>query len=149
MSASATHARIFLTPITSGAKSEGRFGKQDFVYLPAEAVYLCPAGERLTYRYTNEEDGKALRRYWTTAGAAAAVTAGAGASAMSEAHCAAGRLHRRADGFTSKAIAPFRGCTLHRGAPSPYYRLALDCPGQVISIGSAGLDVILRFAQWW
>jgi transposase len=54
-------------PMTSGAKSDGRFGKQDFVYLPTEDVYRCPAGERLTYRYTNEEDGKVLRRYWTTA----------------------------------------------------------------------------------
>jgi transposase len=54
-------------PMTSGAKSDGRYGKQDFVYLPTEDVYRCPAGERLTYRYTNEEDGKALRRYWTTA----------------------------------------------------------------------------------
>jgi hypothetical protein len=54
-------------PMTSGAKSEGRFGKQDFVYLSAEDVYRCPAGEKLNYRYTNEEDGKTLRRYWTTA----------------------------------------------------------------------------------
>ena len=54
-------------PMTSGAKSEGRFGKQDFVYLPTEDVYRCPAGEKLAYRYTNEEDGKTLRRYWTTA----------------------------------------------------------------------------------
>ena len=54
-------------PMTSGAKSDGRFGKQDFVYLPAEDVYRCPAGEKLTYHYTNEEDGKMLRRYWTTA----------------------------------------------------------------------------------
>jgi hypothetical protein len=53
-------------PMTSGAKSEGRFGKQDFVYLADEDIYRCPAGERLTYRYTNEEDGKTLRRYWTT-----------------------------------------------------------------------------------
>jgi transposase len=43
-------------PMTSGAKSDGRFGKQDFVYMPTEDVYRCPAGERLTYRYTNEED---------------------------------------------------------------------------------------------
>jgi hypothetical protein len=57
-------------PMTSGAKSEGRFGKQDFVYLPDEDAYRCPAGERLTYRYSNEEDGKKLRRYWTTACAA-------------------------------------------------------------------------------
>src|SRR3984893_718105 len=54
-------------PMTSGAKSYGRFGKQDFVYLPTEDVYRCPAGEKLAYRYTNEEDGKTLRRYWTTA----------------------------------------------------------------------------------
>ena len=54
-------------PMTSGAKAEGRFGKQDFVYVAADDVYLCPAGERLPYRYTNEEDGKTLRRYWTTA----------------------------------------------------------------------------------
>ena len=54
-------------PMTSGAKSEGRFGKQDFVYLPGEDAYRCPAGERLKYRYSNEEDGKKLRRYWTTA----------------------------------------------------------------------------------
>jgi len=54
-------------PLTSGAKSEGRFGKQDFVYLREEDAYRCPAGERLPYRYTNEEAGKMLQRYWTTA----------------------------------------------------------------------------------
>jgi transposase len=54
-------------PMTSGAKAEGRFGKQDFAYVAEDDVYRCPAGERLTYRYTNEEDGKTLRRYWTTA----------------------------------------------------------------------------------
>ena len=54
-------------PMTSGAKAEGRFGKQDFVYVTKDDVYLCPAGERLTYRYTNEEEGKTPRRYWTTA----------------------------------------------------------------------------------
>jgi transposase len=52
---------------TSNAKAEGRFGKQDFVYKADEDVYLCPAGERLTYHYANEEDGKVLRHYWTTA----------------------------------------------------------------------------------
>ena len=54
-------------PMTSGAKSDGRFGKQDFVYLPTEDIYRCPAGEKLTYRYTNEESGRTLRHYWTTA----------------------------------------------------------------------------------
>src|SRR6185369_10077628 len=54
-------------PQTSGAKSDGRFGKQDFVYLAEEDAYRCPAGEKLPYRFTSEEDGKRLRRYWTTA----------------------------------------------------------------------------------
>jgi transposase len=54
-------------PMTSGAKSQGRFGKQDFVYLSSEDVYRCPAGEKLTYRFTREEAGKTVRRYWTTA----------------------------------------------------------------------------------
>jgi transposase len=54
-------------PMTSGAKAAGRFGKQDFVYVAADDVYICPARERLTYRYTSEEDGKMMRRYWTSA----------------------------------------------------------------------------------
>jgi transposase len=54
-------------PMTSGAKADGRFGKQDFVYLPTEDVYRCPAGEKLTYRSTNEESGRTLHHYWTTA----------------------------------------------------------------------------------
>jgi transposase len=53
-------------PMTSGLLAKGRFGKQDFVYVVADDVYLCPAGERLTYHYTNEEEGKTLRRYWST-----------------------------------------------------------------------------------
>jgi transposase len=54
-------------PMTSGAKSQGRFGKQDFVYVPEKDVYRCPAGEQLTYRFSAEEHGKTIRRYWTTA----------------------------------------------------------------------------------
>ena len=54
-------------PMTSGAKSQGRFGKQDFVYVPEKDVYRCPAGEQLTYRFTAQEHGKTIRRYWTTA----------------------------------------------------------------------------------
>jgi transposase len=46
-------------PQTSGAKAEGRFGKQDFVYVAADDVYRCPAGERLTYRY---QSGRGARQ---------------------------------------------------------------------------------------
>jgi transposase len=52
-------------PMTSRAKAEGRFGKQDFRYAAEQDVYICPAGEKLTYRYTTEENGLMLRRYWT------------------------------------------------------------------------------------
>jgi transposase len=52
-------------PQTSGAKAEGRFGKQDFVYKPEEDAYRCPAGETLPYRFTNVQDGKTVHRYWT------------------------------------------------------------------------------------
>jgi hypothetical protein len=42
-------------PQTSGAKSDGRFGKQDFVYLPEEDAYRCPAGEQLPDRFKQRE----------------------------------------------------------------------------------------------
>ena len=42
--------------MTSGAKAEGRFGKQDFVYQPAADVYRCPAGETLKYHYTQRRE---------------------------------------------------------------------------------------------
>ena len=54
-------------PVTSGIEAKGRFGKQDFRYVAEEDVYICPAGEKLAYHYTNEENGLVLRRYWTNA----------------------------------------------------------------------------------
>jgi len=54
-------------PMTSGNKAKGRFVKADFRYVAEDDVYICPADERLTYRYTNEEKGLTLRRYWTNA----------------------------------------------------------------------------------
>jgi hypothetical protein len=54
-------------PMTSNSKAEGRFGKQDFRYRAEEDIYICPAGERLAYHYTTEENGLVLRRYWTNA----------------------------------------------------------------------------------
>ena len=54
-------------PMTSAAKAEGRFGKQDFAYLPEDDFYRCPAGELLRYYFTAEEHGRKLRHYWTNA----------------------------------------------------------------------------------
>src|SRR5271169_5412070 len=53
-------------PLTSGAKAEGRFGKQDFVYIPEDDAYRCPAGERLTWRFDDVEHGLTLRNYWAS-----------------------------------------------------------------------------------
>jgi transposase len=54
-------------PMTSNAKAEGRFGKQDFRYVVEEDVYVCPAGERLAYYYTSEDKGLIQHRYVTKA----------------------------------------------------------------------------------
>jgi len=50
-------------PLTSGAKADGRFGKQDFVYLPDQDVYRCPAGALLPRHMTSVEKGLTLHRY--------------------------------------------------------------------------------------
>jgi transposase len=52
-------------PLTSNAPAEGRYDRRDFVYDSKSDTYVCPTGERLTYRMTTEEAGKVLRRYWT------------------------------------------------------------------------------------
>ena len=54
-------------PMTSGAKADGRFGKQDFVYLPDQDAYRCPAGQRLPHHMTTIEKGQTLHRYWDLA----------------------------------------------------------------------------------
>jgi hypothetical protein len=53
--------------MTSNAKAEGRFHKGDFIYIASDDEYLCPAGQRATYRFTREEDGLNIRRYWSSA----------------------------------------------------------------------------------
>jgi Transposase DDE domain len=53
-------------PLTSSAKAEGRFSKQDFVYNAEDDTFSCPAGEALTWRFISVEDGMNLHVYWTT-----------------------------------------------------------------------------------
>src|SRR6202163_2110536 len=53
-------------PLTSGSKAAGRFGKQDFVYIPEEDAYRCPADQRLTWRFPSAEKGMTLHSYWTS-----------------------------------------------------------------------------------
>lgn len=54
-------------PLTSGAKADGRFGKQDFSYLPDENAYRCPGGNLLPHHMTTVEKGLTLHRYWDRA----------------------------------------------------------------------------------
>lgn len=51
---------------TSGAKFDGRFDKADFVYRVEDDEYVCPAGERLIWRYTSVEGGLTMNRYWSS-----------------------------------------------------------------------------------
>jgi transposase len=53
--------------ITSNSRAEGRFEKQDFIYVAADDEYRCPAGERAIWRMTTVEHGMRLHRYWTSA----------------------------------------------------------------------------------
>jgi hypothetical protein len=54
-------------PMTSNAKAEGRFNKTDFIYIARDDEYECPAGQRAIYRFTREENGLQIRRYWSSA----------------------------------------------------------------------------------
>jgi len=53
-------------PTTSGAKADGRFDKADFIYIARDDEYECPAGERAIHRYTTEERGMKVHRYWSS-----------------------------------------------------------------------------------
>jgi transposase len=52
--------------ITSNAVADGRFGKEDFVYVPSSDSYRCPAGEALTHHCTSVENGMRIRVYWAS-----------------------------------------------------------------------------------
>lgn len=58
---------ILPKPMTSNAKAENRFDKSDFIYNARSDEYKCPAGERVIYRFTREERGLQVRRYWSSA----------------------------------------------------------------------------------
>ena len=61
-------------PMTSGMKAKGQFGKQDFRYLADKDIYLCPAGQALSFvSHKRQTGGPDLRRY---------ATAGCGACAL-------------------------------------------------------------------
>ena len=54
-------------PQTSGSQATGLYGKRDFIYVPNEDLYICPAGEKAIYRYTTTEKGLSVKKYWSSA----------------------------------------------------------------------------------
>jgi hypothetical protein len=54
-------------PQTSNNKSAGLFDKADFLYVPSNDEYQCPAGQRAIWRFTTLEHGLTLHKYWSSA----------------------------------------------------------------------------------
>ena len=60
-------AAILPKSLASGARAHGRFDRADFIYIARDDEYLCPAGQRAIHRFTREEHGMQLHRYWSSA----------------------------------------------------------------------------------
>lgn len=71
-------------PMTSNAAARGQFDKTDFAYDRDQDVYVCPAGKKLAYRFPGQQDGKAIRSYWS----------GAYAECQIETKCTTGKERR-------------------------------------------------------
>ena len=54
-------------PLTSNSLADGRFDKQDFIYIASDDEYRCPAGQRAIKRFTTIEAGMTLDVYWSSA----------------------------------------------------------------------------------
>ena len=51
---------------TSGSIKKGLFSKRDFKWIAQDNEYECPAGERLIWRFSTEEHGKLVNKYWSS-----------------------------------------------------------------------------------
>lgn len=51
---------------TSGSQKKGIFNRSRFRYDADKDVYICPAKQELPYRFTSEEKGLTLKRYWVS-----------------------------------------------------------------------------------
>lgn len=59
-------AAVVPKPMTSNNLAEGLFDKRDFVYDAKTDQYRCPAGKIAIHRFTTEEAGKTLHKYWSS-----------------------------------------------------------------------------------
>ena len=53
-------------PQTSSSRKRGMFSKRDFIYRAEDNEYECPAGERLIWRFSTEEKGQTIHKYWSS-----------------------------------------------------------------------------------
>ncbi len=59
-------AAVVPKPLTSNNLADGLFDKRDFVYDDKKDEYRCPAGQIAIYRFSSEERGKTLHKYWSS-----------------------------------------------------------------------------------
>jgi hypothetical protein len=52
---------------TSGSEKKGIFNRSLFKYDAEKDAYICPANQELPYRFTSEEKGLNVKRYWVDA----------------------------------------------------------------------------------
>jgi transposase len=50
-------------PLTSANTARGLYGKESFKYNAKKNCYICPAGQKLTYRFASNEKGRAIYYY--------------------------------------------------------------------------------------
>src|SRR6266853_127889 len=50
-------------PLTSANTARGLYGKESFQYNAKKNCYICPAGQKLTYRFATNEKGRAIYYY--------------------------------------------------------------------------------------
>lgn len=50
-------------PLTSANTALGLYGKESFQYDASNNCYICPAGQKLTYRFSTNEKGRAIYYY--------------------------------------------------------------------------------------
>ena len=50
-------------PLTSANTARGLYGKESFKYDARNNCYICPAGQKLTYRFATNEKGRAIYYY--------------------------------------------------------------------------------------
>jgi len=52
--------------VTSRANRHKRFDRADFIYDAEKDEYICPAGDRMIWRFARVENGLLLNRYWSS-----------------------------------------------------------------------------------